>query len=68
MHSKMHIALCDNNKTWKMKEHCKEKEKEILSLATSLDVFPKNFLEVAWYFTANTWCGLDTENVFKIRA
>jgi hypothetical protein len=51
-----------------MKEHCKEKEKEILSLATSLDVFPKNFLEVAWYFTANTWCGLDTENVFKIRA
>jgi hypothetical protein len=63
----MHIALCNNNKTLKMKEQCKKEEKEILPLATSLDMFSKNFLEVAWYLAANAWCGLDNENVFKIR-
>jgi hypothetical protein len=45
-----------------------KEEKEILPLATSLDMFPKNFLEVAWYLTTNASCGLDTKNVFKIRA
>jgi hypothetical protein len=50
-----------------MKEECKKKEKEILLLATSLDIFLKNFLEVVWYLVANAWCGLHNENVFKIR-